>query len=40
MNKRWQSLVGVVLVGLAAGLAGGCEDDDPFDGDNWKFSNQ
>ena len=39
MNLRWRSLVGVVLIGLAAGLAGGCEDDDPFR-DNWKFSNQ
>ena len=39
MNMRWRSLVGVVLIGLAAGLAGGCEDDDPFR-DNWKFSNQ
>ena len=38
MNLRWRSLVGVVLIGLAAGLAGGCEDDDPFS-DKWEFSN-
>lgn len=39
MNMRWRSMAGVVLIGLAAGLAGGCDEDDPFGGDKWEFSN-
>ncbi|MGD9613283.1 MAG: hypothetical protein AB7V22_10350 [Kiritimatiellia bacterium] len=41
MKTRWRSVIGCVLLGVAAGMAGGCDgDDDLFDGDNWEFSNR